>query len=107
MEEDQSARLVTSDSVLVEVLNGAAGRGKAARDAATTLAEQLLQDTSVVVVPQTRDLLRRALTLYAGRSDKTWGVTDIMSMISMDERNIREVISSDHHFDQAGYSRIW
>ena len=49
------------------------------------------------------DLLRRALTLYSSRPDKTWSLTDCASFVLMKEKGIRDAFTTDRHFFQAGF----
>lgn len=76
-------------------------QGAALRRAAVEAVNRLFDDPATVVAPQTRDLLRAALRLYADRPDKEWSGIDCMSMIVMDERDITDVLTRDHTW-QAG-----
>ena len=55
------------------------------------------------IIPATSDLFQRGCCLYAGREDKDWSLTDCISFVVMEERGIKEALTSDHHFEQAGY----
>jgi predicted nucleic acid-binding protein len=57
----------------------------------------------VEIVPLSAPLLQRAVTLYAERPDKEWGLTDCTSFIVMEERGIRDALTADEHFRQAGF----
>jgi hypothetical protein len=48
-------------------------------------------------------LVAAALTLYAQRPDKEWGLTDCASFLIMQERGITEALVYDDHFHQAGF----
>jgi hypothetical protein len=37
------------------------------------------------------------------RPDKEWSLTDCISFVAMNERNITDALTSDHHFEQAGF----
>jgi predicted nucleic acid-binding protein len=95
-------RLVTSDMVLTELLNAFSG-SQALRSVAVRAVQTLFSDARVSVEPQTRELFTAALATYAARLDKTWSLTDCTSMLIMERRAISDVLSSDHHFEQAGY----
>ena len=97
---------VTSDLVLIEVLNFFAGRGATFRQVAVGLVE-CLQDrpnTHVVRLPDMN--LALAVGLYDGRRDKGWSLTDCSSFVIMERMNIREALTLDKHFEQAGYGII-
>ena len=93
--------LVTSAFILMEVadgLGGTPGRGLFAR-----LRERLAGDRRVTVVPPTSDLFERAASLYESRSDKSWSLTDCTSFVIMQDREIRDALTADRHFEQAGF----
>jgi predicted nucleic acid-binding protein len=41
--------------------------------------------------------------LFAARSDKEWSLTDCISFVLMQQEQISEALTADHHFEQAGY----
>lgn len=49
-------------------------------------------------------LFNRAFTLYETRKDKEWGLVDCTSIIVTQEKGITEIFTSDHHFEQAGFT---
>ena len=59
---------------------------------------------NIEVLPQTRQSLLRGLDLYKARSDKSYSLTDCISMVTMRERNITSVLTHDHHFAQEGFT---
>src|SRR2546425_1109890 len=69
-------RIVTSEMVLVEVLNGFSGTGAYSRQRLTALVQRIVDDERIDLVPQTSQLFRDALALYRERPDKSWSVTD-------------------------------
>jgi len=102
LRDEGSKVVVTSEAVLLELLGGMSSRGALARAKAAETVSSLLDDPMAIVVPQTRDLVRAATRLYADRTDKEWSGVDGLSMVVMDTRGIREVLTHDHHFEQAG-----
>jgi predicted nucleic acid-binding protein len=98
--------IITSEMVLVEVLNMFSRRGAHLRDAATKTVQAITSDPSIEVVPQTRRLFREALDLYQSRADKEWSLTDCASFVIMRQRNINEALTDDHHFTQNGYKAL-
>lgn len=100
---DAGALLVTTDTVLIELLSLLGGQGEGARETAAALVESLLDNAAVMVEPQTRDRVREAVGLYAARLDKGWSGVDCLSMVVMEARGITEVLTHDHHFEQGGF----
>lgn len=94
-------RLVTSEMVLVEVLNGLAEfielRGKV-----VAAVDAIVADPNTEVVPQTALLFREALAHFRQHQDKGWGLTDCSSFVIMRHRGLHEALTHDHHFEQAG-----
>jgi len=41
--------------------------------------------------------------LYRNYSDKEWGLTDCISFVVMKEQGIKEALTTDKHFAQAGF----
>ena len=66
--------------------------------------DSLLASTGLEVIPAGNDWFFRGLTLYRGRPDKEWSLTDCISFEVMRERGLTEALTSDHHFEQAGFS---
>ncbi len=44
--------------------------------------------------------------MLAERPDKEWSLVDCASFVLMRQREINEALTSDHHFEQAGFSRL-
>jgi predicted nucleic acid-binding protein len=98
----QRTRLVTSEMVLTEVLNGLAGF-PSLRQSVVNAVDAIASDPNMEVVPQTARLFREALSYYGQHSDKEWGLTDCASFVIMRERQLSEALTHDHHFQQAGF----
>jgi uncharacterized protein len=101
------AEIVTTDSILIEVLNFFAEHGDEARRRAVSIVEQLLTNPDTQVVPQTHEIFLAGLTFYKARADKGYSLTDCISMITMRERNIAEVLTHDRHFVQEGFTALF
>jgi uncharacterized protein len=99
-------RLVTSEMVLVEVLNSFSSKGVHSRHAAVSLVQRILNNEQVELIPQTSQLFREAFTLYRDRSDKSWSLTDCASFLIMDQQNITDALTHDRHFEQRGYRAL-
>lgn len=62
------------------------------------------EEIEVIWVDQ--DLHDRAMTLLNDRNDKAWSLCDAVSFVLMKERGMTEALSTDHHFEQAGFVRL-
>ncbi len=95
---------VTTEAVIVEIGNAMSKRKLRALGA--TIIQQLKADTQIEIVPVRSSLLNQAIEFYASRSDKGWGLTDCISFVVMEQRQIQQVVTADEHFMQAGFSRV-
>jgi predicted nucleic acid-binding protein len=94
-------RVVTTEAVLLEVGNSLARRRF--RQGAVTLIRSLTTDATLVIEPVTTELFQRGLNLYEARMDKEWGLVDCVSFVVMWDRGLTEALTSDEHFEQAGF----
>jgi uncharacterized protein len=99
----QGRQIVTSQMVLTEFLNYYAALGQPFRQRAVQVVRSFQSNVDVEIVPQTDGQFAAALTLYAQRPDKEWGITDCASFLIMQERGIVEALAHDDHFQQAGF----
>jgi len=97
------AVLITTDEVLSEFLNYFSAAGERKRHVVGKMVEETMRHSRILVLPQTRDSLLSGFELYKARGDKEYSLTDCISMTTMRERNITEVLSHDHHFEQEGF----
>ena len=97
-----SVAIVTSDMILVELLNHMSK--VSLRGLALQMVKGIKGNRNVEVVPQKRRQLEDATTFYSERLDKNWSVTDCASFQIMRKMEIHEVLTHDHNFEQAGFS---
>jgi uncharacterized protein len=53
------------------------------------------------------NLREKGLELYAKRSDKSYSITDCISMVIMKQLGIQEVLTHDKHFTQERFTIIF
>jgi predicted nucleic acid-binding protein len=94
--------IITTDFKLVETASFLC-RGSKSRNAFTQLFQALHHSPGIEVVPASRDLLDRAYALFVNRPDKDWSLTDCTSFVVMQDRNLTDALTSDRHFEQAGF----
>ena len=71
------------------------------------LLERLRTSPSVSIVPFSQSLFEEGLRLYAARSDKGWSLTDCVSFIVMEQEHVKDALTGDHHFVQAGFNALF
>ena len=96
-------RIVTTQMVLAELLNGMSRTRDGRRRGAWELARRLERDPNVTVIDQTAEQYEAALDRYSARGDQEWSLTDCASFLVMEERGIREALAHDRDFEQAGF----
>lgn len=101
-----NCRIVTSEMVLTEVLNGFSKRGQFLKKKALEMIEQIQKDPNVEVIPQTSQLFNQAVERYKNRPDKEWSLTDCASMLIMAKEGLTSALTHDDHFVQAGYEAM-
>lgn len=96
--------LVTTEGILVEVLNFLSRLGPNYRRQAVALVELLKNEATLLIEPQTTELLDAGVDLYSRRLDKSYSLTDCMSILTCRKHGITEVATSDHDFEQEGFT---
>ena len=93
--------VVVTDWIVAETGNGLARTGL--RVTFARAARLLIGSAKFRLILIGDDLLIRSLDLYQSRPDKSWGLVDCASFVVMMQEGIRDAITSDHHFEQAGF----
>lgn len=102
--EIKGTRLITTRAVVLEIGNALSKQRY--RQAAVKLLHALEADSQVEIIPVSEDLFQRGFHLYRTRPDKEWGVTDCISFVVMEEQGLTESLTSDEHFQQAGFTAL-
>ena len=96
--------LLTTEAVLIETLDGFARHQR--RSLAATFMRELEDDPDTTIIPNTTARFRLGLDLFMGRADKTWSMTDCLSFVVMRERKLKQALTADRHFVQAGFEAL-
>ena len=96
--------LITTEYVLVEL--GDALATETLRGLAVELITLLRADANVQIVPASTTLMDEGLALFRARTDKGWGLTDCISFVTMQRNGVHDALTSDHHFEQAGFRAL-
>lgn len=102
--EEGRVPVTTTRPVVLEIGNYLATPAR--RPQTISYIEALRSEPAVTVVPLSDDLFRRGLALYRERQDKSWGLTDCISFVVMRTRDIREALTADGDFEQAGFRAL-
>ena len=98
---------VTTEEVLIETLNFYAPKGDQKRQRACSALQSTFTNPSIQVISQTHDSFQSGVELYQSRLDKGYSLTDCISMNTMHELVITEVLTHDHHFTQEGFTILF
>ena len=99
-----SISIVTTEAVLWEWLN--ANSTLAVRQKAAEGYRRCHNDSQLDVVAFDTHLAESAVRLFQERHDKEWSLTDCLSFVVMEDRQLSDALTADHHFEQAGYRTL-
>jgi predicted nucleic acid-binding protein len=96
--------VLSTDFILLELGNALS----AVRERAlfSRLVPHLRLHPNVRIVPASRELLDRGFELFSRRADKDWSLTDCTSFVVMREEGLTDALTTDHHFEQAGFKAL-
>lgn len=97
-------RLLVTEYVLCEVVNALSK--PIDRPKAHAIVKQFRTAKDCELVMASADLFEAGLQLHAQRTDKEWSLTDCISFVIMTRRGVRQALTSDHHFEQAGFEAL-
>ena len=101
---EHSVRVVTSRAVCLEI--GNAFSRLRFRRVAVEFLDALERAPTVEVTPASEDLYIAAFGRYQQRMDKEWSLTDCFSFVLMQRLGLTEALTSDLHFEQAGFKAL-
>ena len=102
---DSTTTPLTHNYVLAEFIALAIAR-RAPLPAALQFLKTLSSSSEVEVLWVSRESHERAMQLLFDRMDKAWSLCDAVSFVLMGDRGVREALTTDRHFDQAGFVRL-
>jgi predicted nucleic acid-binding protein len=96
--------LVTTDEVLTEFLASMGRCGPELRQLAAGVVRRVFGDANTKVIPQSRRSFLRGVALYEQRLDKSYSLVDCISMETMRDEGLTEILTTDRHFEQEGFA---
>ncbi|GFO96764.1 hypothetical protein ig2599ANME_0954 [groundwater metagenome] len=101
---NERRQLLSTEFVLVEIADGLAS--VQFHNHAVQMINLLKKNPFVELVSLSSELLEEAFKLYKKRTDKGWGLTDCTSFIVMKRYGIMDALTTDEHFQQAGFRAL-
>ncbi|MTJ10098.1 type II toxin-antitoxin system VapC family toxin [Anabaena sp. UHCC 0204] len=98
-----NSEIITTEEVLTETINFFASFPTPMRTAVSQLVVQIIADHNIQVIAQTHESFIAGLELFQQRFDKGYSLTDCISMMTMKNLNIIEILTHDKHFTQEGF----
>ncbi len=95
----------TTEWVLTEVADAFAGSRM--RSEVAGFIESLPQLGNTRVVEANTFTFHDGVRLYAERPDKAWSLTDCISFVVMKDHDLRDALTGDRHFAQAGFVALF
>ena len=98
----QTAEICTTQEMLSELLT-AFRHTPRLRSIAARRVHQIATDRQIKVFPQSDQSFQAGLALYQARPDKQYSLADCISMETMRQLGIVEILTHDGHFAQEGF----
>ncbi|MGI8668891.1 MAG: type II toxin-antitoxin system VapC family toxin [Aridibacter sp.] len=97
-------KLVTTETVLIELLNFFSEYGAEMRQNVVDTSRDILIDLEIKYISHSPEVFLEALDFYEKRLDKGYSLTDCISMLTMKSLNVQEILTHDNHFEQEGFT---
>lgn len=102
----QRARLVTTNYILTELVALLTNPVRLPRPKVIDFISSLKSSPHVEIVHVDAHLDSQAWDLLVERPDKEWSLVDCASFVVMRQAGITEALTTDRHFEQAGFVRL-
>jgi uncharacterized protein len=102
----QKRKIITTSYIISELVALLSSPLHIPRSQVIAFIEGLKNSPYVEVIYISQEIDTRAWELLTQRQDKEWSLVDCSSFVIMQQRKITEALTSDHHFEQAGFIRL-
>ncbi len=102
----QGRKVITTNYVIAELVALLTSPLRVPRPATVAFIEGLKTSPYVEIIHVDAKLDEAAWQLLKERQDKEWSLVDCASFVLMEQRGIIEALTTDHHFEQAGFVRL-
>jgi uncharacterized protein len=104
LKRDKGYTFLTHRGILLETGNSLSSIRL--RESVIGLKKKLDNSDLVETVEITDEFYESGWELFAERLDKDWGVVDCISFVVMERFGITEALTTDKHFEQAGFIKL-
>ena len=102
----QHRQLITSNYIITELVALLTSPLRIPRKQTIEFINSLKNSPSVEIVHINATLDTQTWQLLIQREDKNWSLVDCSSFMIMRQRHLMEALTTDHHFEQAGFIRL-
>lgn len=102
----QGRQIITTNYVITELISLMTSPLRIPRPSIISFVESLKAAPHVEIIHVNPVLDAAAWQLLKQRPDKEWSLVDCTSFVLMQQRGIIEALTTDHHFEQAGFVRL-
>jgi uncharacterized protein len=95
------AAVTTTSFIVDEVVTWL--NGKDAHAAAVAIGRILIESSRVDLVHVNQELFDKGWAYFVRHDDKRYSLTDCISFVLMEQKGLRQVLTFDRHFQQAGF----
>jgi predicted nucleic acid-binding protein len=99
-------RLVTTGYILAELVALMTSPLRMPRSSIVAFVEGVKASPFVDIIHVDATMDADAGQLLRSRLDKEWSLVDCVSLVLMQRTGIKEALTTDHHFEQAGFVRL-
>jgi predicted nucleic acid-binding protein len=103
---NQSQKVITTNYVLTEVMALLTRPLRIPRPSIVAFVDGIKSSPFIEVVHVDIAIDQDAWNLLRGRLDKDWSLVDCASFSVMSRRGITDALTTDRHFEQAGFVRL-
>ncbi len=101
-----NARFVTTNYVIAELIALLTSPIRMERPRVIDYVQSIKMSAHVEIVHVDKELDSRSFEFLKDRRDKTWSLVDCTSFLLMRDEGITDALTTDHHFEQAGFVRL-
>ncbi len=102
----QNHKIITTNYIMAELVALLTSPLQLTRPQIITFVQSIKQSSYINILHIDAETDARSWQLLNSREDKNWSLVDCSSFVVMQQRNITEALTSDRHFEQAGFVRL-
>ena len=100
----RKCKFFVTDYIIIEVGNSLSRASF--YKTAVNLIDSIILSSSVEIIWIDMGLFQHGWRYFKKYEDKDWSLTDCTSFYIMNQYNIKLAFTNDHHFEQAGFTRL-